>query len=145
MTTLERFSQFGEIEISNDPISGFKRLAILQGGLLWFPVCKQVILDLEIHYLDNNKNRLNLQRLPAYKKRLMADMNGRVDQDFNYIEKPKEIKNEQDEIINQEEIDAYNNAKAEYEVILSLALNTPTLQLCIQFIQLRDLQEYFNI
>lgn len=78
MTQLERFIELGEIELHSHPVIGLKRLLILDGGLLWFPVQKQIFLKFNIYYLNNNLEKINIDSLPKYEKILLADSNSRI-------------------------------------------------------------------
>jgi hypothetical protein len=133
---IQQLAQTGEIEISCDPKFKYqsgvavRRLVRKEGGLLWYACVKQAILDLKIYYLNEDGTKMTEQRYAPYSKRLMADMTGKVDQNFNYL-------SEQDA--------GYASAPTEYEAILSLAMTVPVPALCAQFIQLRDSQGYFDI
>jgi len=74
MTPLELFITTGEIIISNDPVSGFKRKAILSRGFSWLPTFKQIILDYEIQYYETSE-----LRYPNYFKKLIADNDTLID------------------------------------------------------------------
>lgn len=94
MTTKERFIKTGEIQISNHPISGLKRLAILENynGLIWTPATKRITLNFNVIYLNESGEPLNDRTVPGYFKVLVAsdqeyeDLIVQVDNDINIFD-----------------------------------------------------------
>jgi hypothetical protein len=101
----------------------------------WFPRQKQMILDLLIYFLNEAGEILTEERFKPYEKRLIADGESRVDGNFTVVSMPE----------NENDLAEWMQLPTEYDAVLSLALTTPTPQLCIQFIQLRDSQQKFDI
>lgn len=131
--SLENFIEKGEIEIKRDPISGLRRLAVLQNNMWWNPVFKQAGLNYMVHYLDEQVNKLTGERFRPYQWHLVADNNTKVDAEFNVIPHPGKAPKEiliGEEVTNQEEIDEYNSklsiweqAPTEYFVLREMIRN----------------------
>lgn len=117
--SLQLFIEAGEIEIPRDPITNLRRLAVLQNGQWWNPVFKQAALNYEVHYLDEQGQRLVGERFKPYKWQLVADERTKVDAQFNVIPHPgpapEPVLNDDDEVTNQPDIDAYNALLAAYD------------------------------
>lgn len=117
MTNLERYITLGEIEIAPDPISGLRRLAVLENGQNWHPVHKQAGLQYMVHFLDSEGNRLTGERFRPYRWPLVADNNTKVDAQFNVLYAPS-VTDENYE----ESLQAYNSAKSEYQALLDAVI-----------------------
>ncbi len=131
MTQLERFIQNGEIEISTNPITGVRRLAVLQGGFHWYQNAKQIILNYTVFYLYANGERYNLESMRPYEVPLMADSTIKVDAQGNKVE--------------PSETPEYEALPTEYDFLVAIANNEVNIfQVMLNTTLLRDYQGKFN-
>lgn len=123
MTTLERFIQLGEIEISRHPKNQMRRLLVLEEGLRWYPTQKAIALNFWVYYLNEDGSRATDKSLQPYLRDISADAHHRIDpQTMQNVYHPGarpneiiEIVDEEEVVTNQAELDTYDLAYNKWE------------------------------
>lgn len=158
MTVLEKFINEGCVEISAHPLTpSLRRMAVLEGGLMWYPQASQISLNYTVKYLSSEGEVLNDVSLGSYRVTLLVDNSTKINSSGFIVtapsSPPEKHLDPEGVVTNQADIDAaiqsnleYQSLPTSYESFLSLANSkTNIFQLMLDITLLRDSQGKFNI
>lgn len=138
-----QYNQLSErYEITDCPDSGFKRDACLV-EFSWDIPRKEVNLDFQVFFLDENRIPIKSKRFPPYGKRFKATdyFMGYIDEDGHFIPATNDVDEETQETEETEE----TNLISEYAYWAEVFKTGINLQLISQLVDDKDKNGEFNI